>query len=124
MKRGMGWIGLISVLFIAWIACFIMPACAGATPPSSVRLRHDLASNILVVTIVHDNAGKSDHYIKFVEIKKNGTVVSINTYNTQPSAAIFSYNYRINSLEEDTFQAVVTCSHGESRSSAVLTVVP
>jgi hypothetical protein len=124
MKRGTGWIGLVSVLFIAWVAFCMMPASAGATPPANIKLRYDLTSHLLSVTIVHNSMGNSAHYIKFVEIKKNGTVVSINTYNAQPDAAIFSYNYRMNAMEEDTLQAVVTCSQGESRASAVLTVAP
>lgn len=124
MKRGTEWIGLVSVLFIAWVAFCVMPTSAGATPPTNVKLRYDLTSHLLSVTIVHNNMGNNAHYIKFVEIKKNGTVVSIKTYNTQPDAAIFSYNYRINAMEEDTIQAVVTCSQGENLASAVLTVAP
>jgi hypothetical protein len=109
--------------FIHRLGC-MMPASAGATPPANIKLRYDLTSHLLSVTIVHNSMGNSAHYIKFVEIKKNGTVVSINTYNAQPDAAIFSYNYRMNAMEEDTLQAVVTCSQGESRASAVLTVAP
>lgn len=124
MKRHWNWTGLVFVLLFVLTACFIVPPSANATPPENVKLRYDNGSKVLSVTITHDNLGKSTHYIKVVEIKKNGTVVSVKTYNSQTQPILFIYQYKINAIEEDMIQAVATCSEGQSKASAVLTIAP
>jgi hypothetical protein len=124
MRRHWKWIRLICVSLFTFTVCVIALPSAYATPPASIKLRYDLNSHILSVVIVHDNMDKSSHYIRIVEIKKNGTVVSVKAYDSQPQRLLFTYQYRIKAIEEDTFQAIVTCSQGESQASAVLTVAP
>lgn len=76
------------------------------------------------MTIIHDTAEDRLNYVKFVEIKKNGSVVSIHTYSSQPDGKAFTYQYKINAIEEDTLQAVVTFNKTGIRTSPVLIVAP
>lgn len=93
-----------------------------ASPPEDIQMKYNLRAQTLLVTITHDSMFKGSHFIKFVEIKKNGTTVSINTYHDQPTGKTFTYTYRIPAIEEDTFVADCTCSKGDKKTSSMLTV--
>ncbi len=103
------------------IVC-LCPRAGYATPPESIHLKYTLAIQTLSITVTHDTMLKGSHHIKYIEIKKNGTVVSINTYTEQPTGKTFTYQYKISAIEEDTFQAKATCNMWGNKSSAVLTV--
>ncbi len=62
-----------AVLFIFLGLCFI-PQLSYATPPKSVDLAYDMDTQTLSVTINHYTLFTGLHYIKYVEIKKNGEV--------------------------------------------------
>lgn len=106
---------------MALIAC-LSPRAGSATPPEGIQLTYTLATQTLSVTVVHDTVLKGSHHIKYIEIKKNGAVVSINTYTEQPTGKTFTYQYKIPAIEEDTFQVKATCNMWGNKSSAVLTV--
>jgi len=108
---------------MALIAC-LYPRAGYATPPESVGLKYTLATQTLSVTVTHDTMLKGSHHIKYIEIKKNGAVVSINTYTEQPTGKTFTYQYKIPAIEEDTFQVKVTCNMWGNKTSALLTVTP
>lgn len=93
-----------------------------ATPPESVQLKYSLATQTLLVTVTHDTMLKGSHHVKYIEIKKNGAVTSINTYTEQPSGKTFTYAYKIPAIEEDTFQVTASCNMWGNKSSALLTV--
>ncbi len=93
-----------------------------ASPPENIQAKYNLKTQTLLVTIAHDSMFKGSHFIKYVEIKKNGTTVSINTYDSQPTGNNFTYTYKIPAIEEDTFVVVCTCSRGDKKSSSELMV--
>lgn len=124
MKKGLVCVALLSCFLMAFAACFIVLQKAHAAPPSDIKLRYDLGKRLLLVTISHDTTQDRANYIKFIEIKKNGLVVSINTYSQQPEGKFFTYQYRINAMEDDTLQAVVTFNKSGVRTSPMLTVTP
>ena len=64
-----------AVLFIFLGLCFI-PQLSYATPPKSVDLAYDMDTQTLSVTINHYTLSAGLHYIKYVEIKKNGEVIA------------------------------------------------
>lgn len=124
MKRRLQWFALLSVLVMAFAAATLFASTAHAVSPSDIKLKYDLNKRLLLVTITHDTTQDRSNYVKFVEIKKNGSVVSIHTYSTQPDGKAFTYQYKINAIEEDTLQAVVTFNKSGSRISPVLIVTP
>ena len=124
MKKNHGLTQVLAIVLMIFFLGAFVPQAVFATPPATVELKYSIQSQILSVMITHDTALKNNHYIKFVEIKKNGIVVSINNYDSQPTREVFVYRYRIPAIEEDTFQAVVNCNLWGSKTSALLTVTP
>ena len=124
MKRRLQWFALLSVLVTAFAAGTLFASKGHAVSPSDIKLKYDLNKRLLLVTITHDTAEDRSNYVKFVEIKKNGSVVSIHTYSAQPDGKTFTYQYKINAIEEDTLQALVTFNKSGIRTSPVLIVAP
>ena len=98
-----------AVLFIFLFLCF-SPQFSYATAPKSVNLIYDMNVQTLSVTIEHFTLSAGMHYIKNVEIKKNGTAFSINKYGIQPKSSIFTYTYNIPAAKGDVFEVTATCS--------------
>ncbi|MBP1710427.1 MAG: hypothetical protein H6Q49_629 [Deltaproteobacteria bacterium] len=111
---------VIALLFISVVVGY-QPSCY-ASPPESLQLVYNKNTQTLIVNIAHDTMLKGSHFIKYVEIKKNGAVVSINKYESQPTGDKFSYSYKIPAIEEDTFQVTATCTKKDSVTSPLYTV--
>lgn len=103
-----------AVLFIFFFLCF-SPQFSYATAPKSVDLIYDMKTQTLFVTINHYTLSTSMHYIKNVKIKKNGILISINKYGTQPTGSIFTYNYKIPAAKGDVFEVTATCTSGVTK---------
>ena len=73
-------------------------------------MSYDSTSQMLTVTITHKSPFPSFHYIKSVEIKKNGIVVSTNQYKNQPDQATFTYSYKVAATVGDTLEVKASCS--------------
>ena len=91
-------------------ACFITPVTANATPPSDVQLTYNMSDQTLTATITHASFMPGIHYIKTVEIKKNGQMISTNTYKNQPDKKIFTYSYKIPAINGDEIEVKASCS--------------
>jgi hypothetical protein len=97
------------LLVLALLVCaFSQPAFAN--PPQDVKLAYDANSQTLSVTITHKSSFTKSHYIKKVEIKKNGALLSDNTYENQPDPETFTYTYKLPAKEGDTLEVTATCS--------------
>jgi hypothetical protein len=111
MKRTIG----ISTFIFGAMLVFLMfyciyPPLTYANPPQDVKLEYDSNSQTLTVTITHKSSLTGFHYVKSVEIKKNGLVVSTNTYSSQPAPVTFAYNYQVSAGRGDTLEVTATCS--------------
>lgn len=89
---------------------FLTGTMANAHPPKDVQLGYDTASKTLTVTITHTSASLTRHYVKQVEVKKNGTVLSNNLYKSQPEKTSFSYSFPVSAQAGDVVEVTVTCS--------------
>ena len=95
---------------ILFAVCFMYPQTSLANAPKDVTLSYDSQSQVLIVTITHKSPFPNYHYIKIVEIKKNGIVVSTNKYENQPDQATFTYSYKVPATAGDTLEAKASCS--------------
>ena len=95
--------------------CFIYPQTSSAHPPTHVQLSYDSTSQILTVMITHPSPFPGVHYIKSVEIKKNGSVVATNKYKSQPDQDTFAYDYKIPMTVGETLEVTSSCSLFGSR---------
>jgi hypothetical protein len=107
----------VSPLILAWkavlillILCCLYPQMSFANSPQDVKLDYDAGTQMLTVTITHPSSFPSYHYIKYVEIKKNGADAMKNTYENQPDMDTFSYTYKMPVAEGDTLEVTATCS--------------
>jgi hypothetical protein len=96
-------------IFIVIFTC-ILPISAHATPPKDIQLAFNPDEQTLSVTITHASFMPGTHYIKTVEIKKNGLKVSNNTYNSQPDKKTFTYTYKIPAVSGDNFEVTASCN--------------
>jgi len=98
---------------------FVYPPLSYANPPQDVKLGYDSKSQTLTVTITHESSFTGFHYIKSVEIKKNGIAVSTNTYDSQPDPVTFAYKYKVAAAKGDTLEATATCSLSGSKTATL-----
>jgi len=110
-----------AVLFIFLFLCF-SPQFSYATAPKSVDLIYDMNTQTLSVTIDHHTLFAGMHYIKYVEITKNGTLISKNKYGTQPTGSIFTYTYNIPAERGDVFDVAATCNLWGHKTSTLVVV--
>jgi hypothetical protein len=98
-----------AVLVFLMFYC-VYPPLTYANPPQEVKLGYDSNSQTLTVTITHKSSFTGFHYVKYVEIKKNGIGVITNTYDSQPDPVTFAYNYKVSAARGDTLEVTATCS--------------
>ena len=97
-------------LLILSILCCLCPQMSFATSPQDMKLEYDANTQVLTVTITHPSSFPNYHYIKYVEIKKNGVDVMKNSYKNQPAQAIFTYTYKVSAAEYEELEVTATCS--------------
>ena len=97
-------------LFIVFPLLTLSPITAYANPPKDVTLVYNSASQTLEVTIVHESASPSWHYIKKVEITVNGKSISVNDYKSQPDKTKYVYSYKVQAVQNDVLEVTATCN--------------
>ncbi|HYA13723.1 MAG TPA: hypothetical protein VEF33_05230 [Syntrophales bacterium] len=99
-----------SVVLILLAVFCLYPQMSFATAPKDIKLEYDASTQTLTVTITHKSIATDFHYIKYVEIKKNGAEVSKNKYDSQPDPETFTYKYNVPAADGDTIEVTGTCS--------------
>lgn len=102
--------GVAACLLMAAILTVLFPATGMAHAPKEVVLSYDQAKHTLEVRITHSSMSPTFHYVKKVELKKNGQAVSVNEYKSQPDQATFSYVYPVEVGQADVLEATATCN--------------
>jgi len=106
---------------LAFLLLLALCGTAAANPPASVELSYNQADNILQFTILHIVQDPSTHYVKTVEVRKNGQLVLTEDYTRQPYASSpFTYSYSIPAAPGDTLEATAICNIQGSRSNMIV----
>jgi hypothetical protein len=106
------------LLVFAMFIC-VQPQIALADPPQDIKIAYDSNSQTLTVTITHKSSFPGFHYIKSVDIKKNGMAVSANTYDKQPDQPTFVYTYKVAADKGDILEVTVNCSLSGNKSATL-----
>jgi len=106
-----------TALFMA-IALLAIPLPAAAHPPTALGLSYDTVAKTLTVEITHASGSPGTHFIKTVEITRDGKPFSKTTYASQPNQATFSYTYPLDDPGE-VVEVTVSCSISGSRSDTL-----
>jgi hypothetical protein len=101
------------LMFAAAVFLTLCPQAAIAHAPREVKLDYDLTAQSLKATITHTGFSDS-HYINKVEIRKNGNLVSLQEYKSQPSET-FVYSYKVTAGAGDTLEVKAYCSRFGSK---------
>jgi desulfoferrodoxin (superoxide reductase-like protein) len=101
---------MIIALFLLFWDVLGYPLNSYATPPQDVKVSYDSNSHSLKVTITHKTLSQNFHYIKYVTIMKNGTIISNNKYGNQPNPEMFTYTYNLPAVEGDLLEVTATCN--------------
>ena len=108
----------LAVIFFICVFCFAVKP-SYATPPKSVDLAYDAKTQTLSVTINHFTLAKGMHYIKLVEIKKNGVSLSKNEYIAQPTDSVFTYTYKVQAVKGDILEVTASCNFWGHKTSTL-----
>lgn len=87
---------------------FLAPVPAVAHPPQKVLLTYDGTTQTLTVTVTHTRFS-AGHYIEKIELRKNGAVVTVQDYKSQP-AETFTQTFKVNAVKGDRLEAKATCN--------------
>jgi hypothetical protein len=94
------------------LACFALfaayPGTADANAPREVKLAYDASTQMLQATITH-GPFSGFHYLKTVEVKKNGQVVDEHQFTGQ-SAETFTYSVKVPAAPGDVLEVKASCS--------------
>lgn len=103
-------VALVGFIMAALFFLAGFPTDASAHPPKDIQLSYDAASQKLTATFTHNSVAPTMHYIKQVEIKKNGALVSNNLYKSQTDKASFAYTYSVAAAPGDKLEVTGSCS--------------
>lgn len=100
------------LLFLGILASVVLLTVVpvAAHPPSDIVMSYDPGAEKLTVTITHVVDDPQTHYVKKVQVKKNGLVISDPDYKSQPTKDTFTYTYDVRASPGDTFRVIATCS--------------
>jgi hypothetical protein len=100
-------------LVLAAALCFFMvPVTAHA--PSNITIGYNPDMHKLSVTITHPVDDPKTHYIRGVQVKINGAVISDPVYKSQPGRTSFTYTYDVMANPGDAVWVIATCVYGQS----------
>jgi len=104
---------MLPVLILAVVLCLLIsPATAHA--PSDIAITYNPDMHKLSVTVTHPVDDPKTHYIRGVQVKINGEVISDPPYKSQPGRNSFTYTYDVMANPEDSVWVVATCVNGQS----------
>ncbi|MBI5014148.1 MAG: hypothetical protein HZB55_01490 [Deltaproteobacteria bacterium] len=112
---------LTAILFLS--LSLFLPSVSNATAPSLVEPTYDLATHTLSVRIRHWSLVNSWHYIKSVEVKVNGALVSTNSYDSQPDTE-YTYTYNVAAGPGDGIEVTARCNLWGSRTVGITVPKP
>ncbi len=100
------------VVLVSALFALSLPLPALAHSPQSIEVSYDYKAQTLNVKITHTSNNPDRHFIKEVEVKKNGQVVQRGVYAKQ-AGDTFAYTYKVAATGADNFEITAFCSiHG------------
>ncbi len=102
------------ILLATAMTLYSAPSISYAHAPQRVVLTYQPGTNNLNVTVSHNHYAEN-HYIKKIEIRKNGKVVDEHHFGNQAKET-FVYAVTVNAAPGDVLEAKATCNRFGSKS--------
>ena len=99
-------------LLVAGTALLAFPAAAHA--PANITIVYNPDMHKLFVTVIHPVDDPAVHYLKSVQVRLNGNVISDPQYTSQPGRTAPTYTYDVMANPGDTVWVTATCVKGGS----------
>jgi len=107
----------LTIILLSASVLMITSFTASAHAPSTLTLSYTLQTQELRITITHQVADPTTHYIAKIEIKKNGATYNTTLYTEQPDPNSFSYSYPVNATIGDALDVTASCIQGGSKTT-------
>jgi len=105
----------LNILIFVFIFFTLFSTINGSCHPASdMILSYNLEEQVLSVKINHFVSDSQTHYIDNVTISKNGDIVHIFNYTSQPSTSSFTYTYSVNASTGNEIEVFTHCNLGGS----------
>ena len=101
--------GRLLVILVSALFVLSLPHLALAHNPQSIEVSYDYKTKTLAVKITHTSNNPDRHFVREVEVKKNGHVVQRGVYTKQPGDT-FVYTYAVAATGADTFEITAFCN--------------
>ncbi len=106
----------IFLLLVILIIGLFTPSAA-ATPPEALALSFNKDTHTLNVTVTHETTDPTSHYIKKIDLEKNGKLQHSYPYSSQPDKHRFTYVYDTEAKKGDLIKVTAFCSLFGQRTS-------
>lgn len=97
-------------IFVFLLIFLFVNSLAFAHVPEDLSLEYEKDSQSLTVDITHSVPDPSSHYVKILEIRRNGNLIKTEEYDSQPEDSSFSYSFNVSAEQGDTLQVKAYCS--------------
>jgi hypothetical protein len=104
----------IPVILVPAVILFFFIAPVTAHAPTNISIAYNPDMHKLSVTVTHPVDDPATHYVRGVQVKINGYVISDPLYKSQPSRNTFTYTYDVMANPGDAVWVVATCINGQS----------
>jgi hypothetical protein len=101
---------VILALILLSLILTVLPAPISAHPPSKMVLEYDTDTQTLSVSITHSVSDPANHYVKKLEIEKNGYPYLTENYTSQPTTSSVTYTYTVTTDDGDVLEVTAYCS--------------
>jgi hypothetical protein len=99
---------------VAALFLLLLVLPAAATAPSNITIAYNPDMHRLFVTVTHPTENPETHYIRGIQVKINGEVISDPVYTNQSSRTSFTRTYDVMANPGDAVWVVATCIQGQS----------
>lgn len=110
MKNNKKKVWISSVIIITAVLFGIFPSLSFAHSPSEVTLSYNKDTKVLEVKVTHSVSFPNSHYVKKVEVIKNGEVGNALEYQSQPDKKTFVYTYELELTSGDQLEVKASCN--------------
>ena len=109
--------------FLIFFGVTFLASISWAIPPSELTLEYDSASKVLHIHIVHISANVHKHYIRNIEISKNGQSIKNIRLVSQDTGREVSQDYAMDAKEGDVIAVKAICNQAGTE-EATITIAP
>ncbi|MFO7570014.1 MAG: hypothetical protein R6W75_09470 [Smithellaceae bacterium] len=110
------------VLTLSLLGLLTSPGLIYADSPQDVVLSYNMETQVLTVSVTHKTTFTGLHYVKQIDIKKNGTTVGTYPFKSQPEKKTFTSTYEVPAGTGDVLEVNAICNlQGNKTATLTLT---